>query len=45
MADGWPIVTLLTRRGGCLCDGLEAPLQGILPTDRLQPLEKPCCYR
>ena len=34
--DGWPIVTLLTRRGCCLCDGLKARLQGVLPADRLQ---------
>ena len=30
------MVTLLTRRGCCLCDGLKARLQGILPADRLR---------
>ena len=35
-SDGWPMVTLLTRRGCCLCDGLKVRLQGVLPADRLQ---------
>ena len=34
--DGWPVVTLLTRRGCCLCDGLKVRLQDILPADRLK---------